>query len=368
LEKAKDRIFNLRPLTADASSSVQSGKKGQAALEKGLVSIIIPTYNHGRYLKDSLESVLKQTYPKTEVIVVDDGSTDDTKDVVAKYPVKYVFQNNQGTSAALNNGIRLSSGEFFMAMGADDMMSEDYVAKTLKLMLTDRNIGIVYTGGKFFGERNDNLLARKLHHRFSVLIGEIGVIGVALTRRAAFESVGGYDPALASYLDYDLVIRISLKGWKVKPLFEFLYFARQHGSELAHVHPEPYTLKDQLARSGLDRKFWFLPLYRRLYLGYHFLLEPFVFMAQMPKAFFATISKNYRIVNSAKLYPWHNAANQRKGLFLAKLIAREANYLLAARVAREPPLINYHLEQIAKRESEFADLLMEDASESKNNV
>jgi glycosyltransferase involved in cell wall biosynthesis len=347
------------------SGSMQSGGNEQSTLEKGLVSIIIPTYNHGRYLQDSIESALNQTYPRTEIIVVDDGSTDNTKAVVANYPIKYVFQSNQGTSAALNNGVRLSSGEFFMAMGADDMMSKDYVAKTLRLMLTNKKIGLVYTGGVIFGEREDVILPRKLHHRFSALIGEIGVIGVALIRRTAFESVGGYDPALVSRLDLDLAIRIRLKGWEIKPLFEFLYFARTHGSELGHLHPEPNTLKDLYSRRALDRKFWFRPLYRMLYNAYHFLFEPFVFMVQMPKAYMATISKNYRILNFAKLYTWHNAANHKNGVVLAKSIAWQASSLMAARVARESFLIKYHHDQLAKRESEFADLLMKDASESK---
>jgi glycosyltransferase involved in cell wall biosynthesis len=350
------------------SSSVQGDRGEQVTLEKGLVSIIIPTYNHARYLKDSIESVLKQTYPHIEVIVVDDGSTDDTKAVVAKYPVKYVFQSNQGTSTALNNGVRLSRGEFFMAMGADDMMSEDYVAKTLNLMLTDRKIGLVYTGGKFFGEREDFIPPRKLYHRFSILIGEVGVIGVALTRRTAFESAGGYDPKLASHEDYDLALRICLKGWRIKPVFEFLYFARKHDSEIAHRHPNPNTLKDRYFQNVLNSKFWFLQLYRRLYLAYHFLFEPFILMLQVPKAYLMTLSKRYRIMNSAKLYPWHNAANRRNGVALAEVIATEADWLLHARFAREPSLIEYHHNQLAKRESEFARLLMKDACESKNKA
>jgi hypothetical protein len=251
-------------------------------------------------------------------------------------------------------------------MDADDMMSKDYVAKTLRLMLTNRKTGLVYTGSIVFGECEDVVLPRKLHHRFSALIGEIGSIGVALTRRTAFESVGGYDPNLVSRIDLDLVIRICLKGWEIKPVFGFPYFARKHGSEIAHLHPEPSTLKDQYSRRMLDRKFWFLPLYKKLYAAYHFLFEPFVFMVQMPKAYLTTISKNYRILNSAKLYPWHDAANHRNGVVLARLIAREANYLMAARVGRESFLIKFHHDNLAKLESEFADLLMKDASESKN--
>jgi GT2 family glycosyltransferase len=235
-------------------------------------------------------------------------------------------------------------------------------------MLTNKRIGLVYTGGRFFGEREDIILPRKLYHRFSVLIGgralggEIGIIGGALTRRAAFESVGGLDPALVSYEDLDLVIRICLKGWKVKPVFELLYFPRKHGAELAHRHPEYDTLGDKYLRSVLDRKFWYLPLYRRLFFVYRVLFEKLFFMIQMPKAYLNAFSKKYRLTNRAKLYPWHNPTNQRNGAVLARLITTEIYDLLAARVAREPFLIKYHQEELARLEADFLNLTTEDSS------
>jgi glycosyltransferase involved in cell wall biosynthesis len=353
----------------------QFGKNEQLALEKGLVSIIIPTYNYGRYIRASIESALKQTYRHIEVIVVDvaSGSTDDTAAIVSQYPVKYVFQSNRGKSDAMNTGVRLSRGEFFMALDADDVMSEQYVEKTLVLMLTNRKIGLVYAGGRFFGEREDAIPPRKLYHRFSVLIGaraiggELGCIGAALTRRTAFESVGGYDPTLVAYEDLDLVLRIRLKGWEIKPVFEFLFSARKHDSEVAHRHPEVDTLKDRYVRGMLDRKFWFLSLYRKLFLVYRVLFEKLFFMIQIPKACLTTISKKYRILHFAKWYPWHIAANRKNGIVLAEVIATEANWLLSARVAREPFLINYHLDQIAKRESDLVDLVMKDAGFNPQN-
>lgn len=350
------------------TGKAQPDGDGQLALEKGLVSIIIPTYNHGRYLRDSIESALKQTYPHTEVIVVDDGSTDDTRAIVARYPVRYFFQSNQGTSAALNNGVRLSRGEFFMAVGADDMIAREYVAKTMGVMLKDKHTGLVYTGGRFFGESENAILPRKLYHRFSVLIGgralggEIGTIGGALTRREAFESVGGFDPKLTSYEDLDFVIRISLKGWKIKTVFELLYFPRKHGTELAHRHPDYESAEDKYARSLLDRKFWYLPLYRKLFFVYRVLFEKLFFMIQMPRAYLSAFREKYQITKRAKLYPWNNPNHEKNGTILAKLITTEIYDLLAARVAREPFLIEYHKGQLARLEALFLNLTTEDSS------
>ena len=93
-----------------------------------LVSIIIPCYNHGAYLSDAIDSVLGQTYPNLEIIVVDDGSTDETKRVAARYGDKivYVWQHNQGLCAARNRGIDESHGTYVGLLDADDMLEKDY--------------------------------------------------------------------------------------------------------------------------------------------------------------------------------------------------------------------------------------------------
>ncbi len=87
-----------------------------------LVSIIIPCFNYGRYLRDAIESVISQGYPHKEIIVVDDGSSDETKQIAEKYQdVKYVYQDNQGLSAARNTGIKNSRGDFLVFLDADDL-------------------------------------------------------------------------------------------------------------------------------------------------------------------------------------------------------------------------------------------------------
>ena len=112
-----------------------------------LVSIIIPTYNYGRYLSKAVKSCLDQTYGNLEIIVVDDGSTDDTRVVVEGLDsrVAYVHQENQGVSAARNNGLRRAKGTFIAFLDADDYLLSDSVAARVEVLLKHPDVGIVFT-------------------------------------------------------------------------------------------------------------------------------------------------------------------------------------------------------------------------------
>ncbi len=94
------------------------------------VSVIIPTYNKARYIGRTVDSVLKQTYPNIEIIVVDDGSTDHTSDVLSQYQstVSHIWQPNQGPSAARNTGLNASSGDFLLFLDSDDIVTPDKLA------------------------------------------------------------------------------------------------------------------------------------------------------------------------------------------------------------------------------------------------
>lgn len=197
-----------------------------------LVSVIIPTHNYGRYISEAIESVLAQTYPNIEVIVVDDGSTDNTREVVKKYPsVKYVYQKHRGPwtpARARNNGIALSKGEYIVCLDADDKLHPDYIKRCVNIIREDERIGFVWTATQFFGESNDVLLPRVLHTRLSIFRGTGGQFGAALIRREVFKDVGGYDESLPALEDWDLAIRIYRKGWKAKAIFDPLHFRRIH--------------------------------------------------------------------------------------------------------------------------------------------
>jgi glycosyltransferase involved in cell wall biosynthesis len=115
--------------------------------DKALVSIIIPTYNYGRFLRKALESCFAQTYQPLEIILIDDGSTDNTREILEGYKnrVVYVYQENSGVSVARNRGLEIAAGEFITFLDADDYMPEDAIQTRVDAFSEYDGIGAVAT-------------------------------------------------------------------------------------------------------------------------------------------------------------------------------------------------------------------------------
>jgi glycosyltransferase involved in cell wall biosynthesis len=181
-----------------------------------LVSVVIPTFNYRAYVAQAVESALAQTYPHVEVIVVDDGSTDDTREVLAPYVerVSYMYQENQGLSAARNTGIRAARGKWVALLDSDDLWHPRKLEMQMAYLTRHPEVGLVAT---------DNL--RSLEDGWPASLGAAGE-GVPVTlqqlavrarfgpssvviRKDCFDRVGLFDPALRSCEDRDMWIRIA---------------------------------------------------------------------------------------------------------------------------------------------------------------
>ncbi len=129
------------------SKMTQSPQQRPGSIDGPLVSIIIPTYNYGPYLSKAVKSCLDQTYGNIEIVVVDDGSTDKTSEIVKGFggSVVYIQQKNQGVSAARNNGLRQASGAFIAFLDADDFLLSDSIAWRVEILMEHSDIGIVFT-------------------------------------------------------------------------------------------------------------------------------------------------------------------------------------------------------------------------------
>lgn len=186
-------------------------------MKQPLVSVIIPCFNYGRYLPDALDSVRAQDYPNVEVIVVDDGSADNTKEVCDKYPeVKYVYQTNQGLSAARNTGIRESAGEFLIFLDADDWLLPDAITSNLNFILQHPE-ELAFVSGAYevrythTGRVHNAFEKVGSDHYLRLLTGNyVGVPATVLYRRRVFDEIV-FDPELKSCQDYDLYLKITRK-------------------------------------------------------------------------------------------------------------------------------------------------------------
>ena len=180
------------------------------------VSVIIPTYNREKLISRAIESVLVQTYPAYEVIVVDDGSTDATKSVLAPFngKIKYIYQKNAGIAEARNRGIKESSGEYIAFLDSDDYWAPEKLAEQVKVLDANPQVGIVFAPMPIVNEKGE-ILGRKpagaMGKNLKELLEMWGDLptSTVMTRRECFDKVGVFDPALPPMEDFDMWLRIA---------------------------------------------------------------------------------------------------------------------------------------------------------------
>lgn len=198
---------------------IRSRLPGQARNDfmEYLASIIIPNFNHARYIGDAIQSVFQQDYPHYEVIVVDDGSTDNSREAVAQFgdQVRYIWQENQGLSAARNTGIRAAKGDYIGLLDADDMYEPNFLSVLVPVLRGNPDVEAVYCGYQFVDVSNNPLPqkeARAIPHDllFQALVdGNFLVPESILVRRRCYESVGFFDVSLRACEDLDMWLRIT---------------------------------------------------------------------------------------------------------------------------------------------------------------
>jgi glycosyltransferase involved in cell wall biosynthesis len=211
-------------------------------MQSGLVSVIIPVYNNAVYIGRLLDSVLMQTYTHFEIIVVDDGSTDDLKAAIEPYRIQYVYQSNQGAAAARNSGIRQAQGEFITFPDADDfLLSSDVFADQIAMLQANSGVDAIHTGWAISTEQGDIVeevkpwqFAPELNLQAWLWQTPI-LLPAMMFRRCAIEKAGLFDVALRQAEDMDFVVRLTLAGCKFQWLHHVTYAYRQHAHSTTHA-------------------------------------------------------------------------------------------------------------------------------------
>jgi glycosyltransferase involved in cell wall biosynthesis/SAM-dependent methyltransferase len=204
----QDRVF---------IGGVELERKWNVGSEKGpLVSVVIPCFNQAHFLTEAIESAVVQTYPHIEVIVVDDGSTDNTSQIVSHYPgLRCIRQPNLGLAAARNTGLRNTTGEYLVFLDADDRLLEDALRAGLDCFLQHPSSSLVFGRCRLInadGTRSGVEQPIRIEQEdYAALLqgNDIWMPAEAMYRRAAFSEVGVFDSSVDACADYDMYLRIA---------------------------------------------------------------------------------------------------------------------------------------------------------------
>lgn len=225
---------------------------------KPKVSICIPTFNRKGYLAQTLDSTYAQTYKNYEVVVVDDGSTDGTEDLIknANYNnLTYHWQENAGDAAARNKLIELAQGEFITFIDSDDLLMPDAVERMMKVMEAEGGKVIVY--GPYLRIDENGIVTGRCKRRLysgwitkylfqDILVHSCG----SLFPKEAVVQAGGFDQSLRVCSDYDLWLRLSLKH-RFIALSEPTFKRRRHHANLSRASSE-----NQITELGVLERFY----------------------------------------------------------------------------------------------------------------
>jgi glycosyltransferase involved in cell wall biosynthesis len=228
-----------------------------------LVSVVVTCYNYGRYLKGCLESILAQSYKDFEIIVVDDGSTDNTTDVIAPYrhlnQVKYIRQANSGQARAKNVGIMNAEGTFIAFLDADDQWCPDKLEKQIALF-DNPDVGVIYCRAKYLDENDHefdyNMTAHYLQPRRGkvtewLVFDNFVQFSSTIVRKKCFDEFGLFDESLKMGIDWDLWLRLSTK-YEFDYVDERLFYYRMgHSGQMSKNMDERNRCSDRIMKKFL---------------------------------------------------------------------------------------------------------------------
>lgn len=205
------------------------------------VSVIIPAYNYGHYVGEAVESALNQNIPELEVIVIDDGSTDNTKDVLEKYisQIKYMYQPNRGLPAARNAGICAASGDYIAFLDADDRWLSNKLQLQMEQFVKHPKVGLIYSDAYILSDKGCE--GRLLEKFTKYPVGNVHnklfqenfiPVCTAIVAKQCFEKVGLFDESLKSAEDYDLWLRLT-RFFEVDCVPQPLVMYRKHSANMS---------------------------------------------------------------------------------------------------------------------------------------
>lgn len=199
-------------------------------MSQPLVSVIIPCYNYAAYMAETIDSVLNQSYPNIEIILIDDGSTDHTAEVATCYAgrVQYYYQSNRGLSAARNAGFEYASGNYVVYIDADDKLAPDYISETMRVASVHPDAAFVYTQQQYFEASHD--ITRFPAYNVQTLKQRNYIPACTLIRADVLRRFR-YDTRFTSWEDWDFYLTLAEAGLHGVRLDRPLVLYRKHADQ-----------------------------------------------------------------------------------------------------------------------------------------
>ena len=202
------------------------------------ITVYIPNYNYGKFLQDSIDSVLNQTFKNFELIIIDDGSIDNSKKILKKYffhkKIRIINQKNKGLVKCCNTAIRASNGRFVLRLDADDYLKKNALENFYNKINSDRNIGLVFSDYFIIDDKKNILKKNKMmNYEKKVKLLDIPSHGAcSIIRKEYILETNLYDEDIDRQDGYDLWLKF-FRRYKVANISKALWYYRQHSSSLS---------------------------------------------------------------------------------------------------------------------------------------
>lgn len=215
-----------------------------------MITVIMPCYNQGEYMQEALDSLYAQTL-KPEIILVDDGSVDNSKEVIKanKGKIRSITnEKNSGIPFSVNAGIKASKGEYIAVMSQDDKFEPTYLEKCVKALELNPEAGVVTSDIQTFGSK-DFIMKPSCDWTADALKVNTVAWGSSVIRKEVYDQLGGWDDKAEHYSDWDMMCRIQKAGWELEYIEEPLFLFRVHGNQASN------TVREDLQKYVREKNF-----------------------------------------------------------------------------------------------------------------
>lgn len=224
-----------------------------------LITVYITNYNYGRYIRKCIDSVLNQSIDNFELIIIDDGSTDNSREILKEFlnnkKIRIIYQNNLGLNASNNIAIGLSKGAYILRLDADDFLKKNALELMYNLMEEEADVAMLFPD-YYLVDRDDNVIAQIMRHDFEKdvqLYDQPAHGACTMIKTDVLKKIGGYDEQFKCQDGYDIWLKI-VGDYKIKNINQPLFYYRQHEESLSKNEREILTTRAQIKAKRVIQK------------------------------------------------------------------------------------------------------------------